>query len=123
MDCHVAVLGGSHRNNLPGLLIEGDAWVFFYRFTLSGMALRSRLRLGARPAPKARGLVYDFTGFSQGFLTTLVEIRLVAGEIDSGLGSQCRQSGHEIHRFESHLRGAIAVGRRQGVDHFAGGAE
>lgn len=48
----MAVLGG---NNIPGLLIEGDGLVFFYWFILSGMALRSRLRLGAGPAPKAKG--------------------------------------------------------------------
>ena len=79
----MAVLGGNHGKNLPGLLIEGDALVFFHWFILSGMALRSRLRLGAGPAPKARGLGFQLSGFSQGFSTTLVEIRLVAGEVDS----------------------------------------
>ena len=79
----MAVLGGNHGKNLPGLLIERDALVFFHWFILSGMALRIRLRLGAGPAPKARWLGFQFSGFSQGFSTTLVEIRLVAGEVDS----------------------------------------
>ncbi len=44
-------------------------------------------------------------------------------EIDPGLGNQCRQSCNEIHRLEGHLRGAIPVGRLQGIEHLAGGAQ
>ena len=48
---------------------------------------------------------------------------VIAGKIDAGLRHQGSQTCDEIHRLECHLRGAIPVGRLQGVDHLAGGAE
>ena len=48
---------------------------------------------------------------------------MVASEIDPGLGNQCRQSGYEIHRLECYLCCPIPVGRLQGIDHLADGAE
>ena len=48
---------------------------------------------------------------------------VVAGEVDAGLRHQGSQTCDEIHRLECHLRGAIPVGRLQGVDHLAGGTQ
>ena len=65
--------------------------------------------------------------FGRGDLPTPSVVRcqyaVVASEIDPGLGNQCRQSGHEIHRIEGHLGRPIPVGRLQGIYHLAGGAE
>ena len=51
------------------------------------------------------------------------EYAVVSGEVDPRLRHQCRQSRYEIHGVKCHLRRSIAVGRLQGVDHLAGGAE
>ncbi len=48
---------------------------------------------------------------------------VIAGEVDAGFGYQGSQTGNEIHRIERYLRRSIAVGRLQGVDHLAGGAQ
>ena len=45
---------------------------------------------------------------------------VVAGEVDAGLRHQGSQTCDEIHRLECHLRGAIPVGRLQGIEHLAG---
>ena len=48
---------------------------------------------------------------------------VVAGEVDAGLRHQGSQTCDEIHRLECHLRGAIPVGRLQGLDNLAGGTQ
>jgi len=65
--------------------------------------------------------------FGWGDLSTPSVVRcqyaVIAGEIDPELVNQCRQSSYEIHRLEGYLGRSIPVGRLQGIDHLAGGAE
>jgi hypothetical protein len=71
--------------------------------------------------------VHSFATFGRGDLPTLSVVRcqcsVIASEIDPELGNQCRQSSYEIHRLECSLCCPIPVGRLQGIDHLAGGAE
>jgi hypothetical protein len=48
---------------------------------------------------------------------------LVTKEIDPRFWHEGRQSRNEIHWVEGRLRGAIPVGRLQGLENLAGGAE
>lgn len=48
---------------------------------------------------------------------------VVASEIDFGRGSQCCQSGHEIHRIEGHLCRSIPLRCLQAVNHLAFGTQ
>ena len=71
--------------------------------------------------------VHSFATFGRGDLPTPSVVRcqyaVIASEIDPGLGNQCRQSGYEIYRVEGYLGRSIPVGRLQGIDHLAVGAE
>ena len=51
------------------------------------------------------------------------ENTVIAGEVNPWLRYEGCQAGDEIDRVEGHLGRSIAVGRLQGVDHLAGGAE
>jgi len=51
---------------------------------------------------------------------TRSEHKVVLRETDPRFWRECRQSRNEMHWVEAHLRGAIAVGRFQGIENLAG---
>ena len=68
-----------------------------------------------------------FAAFGRGNLPTPAVVRrqhfVVASEIDPRFWHGGRQSRNEIHWIEGQLRGAIPVGRLQGLENLAGGTQ
>ncbi len=85
------------------------------------------MALGGRADFRTGGSLYTLAAFSwcDQSAPAVVggENTVIAGEVNPWLRYEGCQAGDEIDRVEGHLGRSIAVGRLQGVDHLAGGAE